>query len=140
MTWFLWIIAACSFVMGEIVTMGQFLAPFALAAALAAVIAGLGAGLVPSFVSFAIASVFLLVVIRPLVVSHRRVPMVVRTGAARLTGARAVVLERIASNQAGSVRIGGEAWAASAYGDEILEAGAAVTVIEIRGATAWVTE
>jgi membrane protein implicated in regulation of membrane protease activity len=55
------------------VTMGLFFAPFAFGAALAAMVAAVGAGLVPSFVSFAIASALFLLAIRPFVVSHRRV-------------------------------------------------------------------
>jgi membrane protein implicated in regulation of membrane protease activity len=66
--------------------------------------------------------------------------MALRTGTAALIGVHAVVLERIASEHAGAGRIGGEAWTARAYGEEVIEAGTTVTVIEIRGATAWVTE
>jgi membrane protein implicated in regulation of membrane protease activity len=51
------------------------------------------------------------------------------------------VLERIANEHPGTVRIGGEVWTARAYGeDEVIEAGEVVDVIEIRGATALVTE
>ncbi len=140
MTWLLWIIAAGVFGMAEMVSMGLFLAPFALGAAIAAGVAGVGGGLVPTLVAFAVASALFLFAIRPLVLSHRRVPMTVRTGTAALIGVRAMVLQRIVSEQAGAVRIGGEAWTARAYGEEVIEAGTTVTVIEIRGATAWVTE
>jgi membrane protein implicated in regulation of membrane protease activity len=140
MTWLLWIIASCVFAIAEMVTMGLFLAPFALGAAVAATIAGIGGGLVPTLVSFAVTSALVLFTIRPLVLSHRRLPIALRTGTAALIGARAAVTERIAESHAGSVRIGGEVWTARAYGEEVIEAGTTVTVIEIRGATAWVTE
>ena len=140
MTWLLWIIAACVFGMAEMVSMGLFLAPFALGAAIAAAIAGIGGGLVLTLVSFAVASALVLFTIRPLVLSRRRVPIALRTGTAALIGAHAVVIERIAESHAGSVRIGGEAWTARAYGEEVIEVGTTVTVIEIRGASAWVTE
>jgi membrane protein implicated in regulation of membrane protease activity len=53
-----------------------------------------------------------------------------------------VVLQRIANAEGvGAVKLAGEIWSARAYDeDEILEAGEKVQVIEIRGATALVTE
>jgi membrane protein implicated in regulation of membrane protease activity len=57
---------------------------------------------------------------------------------AALTGARAVVLERVDSEH-GLVKLAGEVWTARAYDpDNVLEPGAGVDVIEIRGATAYV--
>jgi membrane protein implicated in regulation of membrane protease activity len=52
------------------------------------------------------------------------------------------VLARIANHEAvGCVRIDGEVWTARAYDeDQIIEAGTDVEVVEIRGATALVTE
>jgi membrane protein implicated in regulation of membrane protease activity len=63
-------------------------------------------------------------------------PHAIRTGAAALVGARAVVLRRVDS-QGGLVRIGGEEWSARAYvPDQVLEPGVQVEVAEIQGATA----
>ena len=53
------------------------------------------------------------------------------------------MLERIANDEAvGCVKIdNGEVWTARAYDeDEVIDAGARVEVVEIRGATALVTE
>ena len=52
------------------------------------------------------------------------------------------MVERIANLEGvGCVRIDGEVWTARSYDeDEIFEAGTRVQVVEIRGATALVTE
>ena len=57
-------------------------------------------------------------------------------------GKQATVLERIANGEGvGCVRLDGEVWTARAYDDdETFEAGTRVQVIEIRGATALVSE
>lgn len=139
--WLIWIAAAGVLGVAELLSMGLFLAPFALGAAIAGLVAASGAGFLVSLASFAAGALLFLFMVRPLVLSHRKMPARVRTGTAALVGARAVVLERIACHEAGSVRIAGEVWTARGYGeDEVIEAGTIVYVIEIRGATALVTE
>jgi membrane protein implicated in regulation of membrane protease activity len=140
--WVLWLIAAAIFGVGEILTLGFFLAPFALGALAAAVIAAIGAGTVVSWVVFLVVSVVLLAALRPVARSHRSQPPQLRTGTAALVGRPAMVVERIANDEGvGSVRIDGEMWTARAYDDdEIIEAGKRVHVMEIRGATALVAE
>jgi membrane protein implicated in regulation of membrane protease activity len=140
--WVLWIIAACALAVGEMTTMSFYLAPFAGGALLAALFAAVGAGLGLSAGVFLVASILLLTVVRPIARSHLRTPAQLRTGTAALVGSNAVVLERIANHEAvGCVRIGGEVWTARAYDeDEVIEEGARVQVVEIRGATALVSE
>jgi membrane protein implicated in regulation of membrane protease activity len=141
MSWVIWIIAAVVLAVGEMLTMGLFLAPFAAGALLAALVAAVGGGLVISWVVFVITSLLLLLVVRPIARSHRRTPAPLRTGTAALVGNRAVVLERIANDEAvGCVRLdNGEVWTARAYDeDRIFDIGERVEVVEIRGATALV--
>jgi len=140
--WVLWIIAACILAAGEMATLGFFLAPFAGGALLAALAAAVGAGAVVSWAVFLVASVLALTVLRPLARSHRRMPPQIRTGTAALVGRGAVVLERIANHEGvGSVKIDGEVWTARAYEeDQVIEAGRRVQVMDIRGATALVSE
>ena len=59
-----------------------------------------------------------------------------------LIGKRAIVLERIANDEGvGCVKIEGEVWTARAYDeDDVYDVGQRVEVVEIRGATALVTE
>jgi len=140
--WLVWLILAVIFGVGEIATLGFFLAPFAGGAAVAAVVSAAGAGMVPSLAVFLLISVLLLLALRPLARSHRRMPPQIRTGTAALVGKDATVVERIANSEgAGCVRIDGEVWTARSYSeDEVYEAGTRVQVIEIRGATALVTD
>jgi membrane protein implicated in regulation of membrane protease activity len=140
--WLLWLILAVVFGVGEIVTLGFFLAPVAGGAAVAAVVSAAGAPFVAALAVFLVVSVVLLAALRPLARSHRRMPPQIRTGTAALVGKSATVLERIANSEGvGCVRIDGEIWTARAYMDEeTYEAGTRVQVVEIRGATALVTD
>jgi membrane protein implicated in regulation of membrane protease activity len=140
--WVIWLIAAVVFGVGEIATLGFFLAPFAIGAALAAIVSAVGGGDIVSWIVFLVASVTALGALRPIARSHRRQPAQLRTGTAALVGRTAVVLERIANDEdVGCVRLEGERWRARAYDDdEVFSEGARVQVVEIRGATALVTE
>jgi membrane protein implicated in regulation of membrane protease activity len=140
--WLLWLIVAVIFGIGEIATLGFFLAPFAGGAAVAAVVSAAGMPFVGSLAVFLVVSVILLAALRPVARSHRRMPPQIRTGTAALVGRNATVLERIANSEdVGCVRIDGEVWTARAYmDDETYEPGARVQVVEIRGATALVTD
>jgi len=138
--WVFWLIAAAVFGVGEIATLGFFLAPFAIGALVAAVISAVGAGDVIAFVVFLAVSVAALAALRPIARSHRRQPPALRTGTAALVGRTATVVERI-EGDTGCVRLEGEIWRARAFDDdEVIEPGAKVQVIEIRGVTAVVAQ
>jgi len=140
--WVIWLIAAAIFGAGEIATLGFFLAPFAGGALIAALVAAAGAGTLVSWVAFLVVSVILLAALRPIARSHRRQPPQLRTGTAALVGQSAIVVERISNDEGvGCIRIDGEIWTARAYDeDEVFDAGARVQVLQIRGATALVSE
>src|SRR5437763_3462934 len=104
--WVLWILVGCVLAVGEMLTMGFFLAPFAAGAFLAALVDAVGAGLVVSWSVFLITALLLLLVVRPIARSHRRMPAALRTGTAALIGRRGVVVERIVNHEAvGAIRI-----------------------------------
>jgi membrane protein implicated in regulation of membrane protease activity len=140
--WVIWLIVAAGAGIGEMLTMGFYLAPFSIAAALAAIVDGAGAGGVAAWIAFVVVSLLSLFVLRPLARSHIRQPPQMRTGAAALVGKQAVVLERIANHEGvGCVKIGGEVWTARALDDDrVIEKGTRVDVIDIKGATALVSE
>jgi membrane protein implicated in regulation of membrane protease activity len=140
--WVIWLIAAVVFAVGEIATLGFFLAPFAGGALLAAIVAAAGAGTGISLAVFLLVSIALLAALRPLARSHRRMPAQLRTGTAALVGRTAMVTERISNDEdTGCVKLEGETWTARSYDeDAVFEPGKRVHVIEIRGATALVTE
>jgi membrane protein implicated in regulation of membrane protease activity len=139
--WLAWSIAAVALVIGEILTPGLFfLGPVAIAAVAGAVASLLGAPLWLQLIVFAGSSFASLGLLRPIARRHLSMPHAIRTGAAALVGAPAVVLQRVDSN-GGRVRIGGEEWSARAYmPDQVLEPGVQVEVAEISGATALVYE
>jgi membrane protein implicated in regulation of membrane protease activity len=138
----LWILAGCAFGVGELLTTGFFLAPFAIGALVAALVAAIGGPAVLAWITFIVVSLLMLWVVRPIARAHVRTPPQLRTGAAALVGRNAIVLERIANREAvGCVRVDGEVWTARAYDeDQVIEAGADVQIVEIRGATALVSE
>jgi membrane protein implicated in regulation of membrane protease activity len=138
--WVIWLIVAVVFGVGEIATLGFFLAPFAGGALVAAVVSGAGAGAIASWAAFLVVSLVLLAALRPVAVRHLRQAPQLRTGTAALVGRNGTVVERVTSDE-GCVRIEGEIWTARPYDeDEVFEPGTRVQVLEIRGATALVAE
>jgi len=139
--WLAWSIAAVLLAAGEVFTPGLFfLGPVALAAVAGAVAAAIGAAVWLQLVIFIAGSLASLGLLRPIARAHLRMPAAIRTGAAALEGAHAVVLQRV-DRDGGRVRIGGEEWSARAYmPDQVIEAGTQVEVVKIEGATALVYE
>jgi membrane protein implicated in regulation of membrane protease activity len=138
--WVLWLIAAAILGVGEVATTGLFLGPFAGGALVAALVSALGAGAIISWALFLAVSVVLLAALRPIAIAHRRQPAALRTGTAALVGRTATVVERIDADE-GCVKLDGEIWRARSYTeDEVIEPGARVHVIEIRGVTALVAQ
>jgi membrane protein implicated in regulation of membrane protease activity len=139
--WLAWSIAAALLAVGEIFTPGLFfLGPVALAAVAGAVAAAVGVAVWLQLVIFIAGSLASLGLLRPVARAHLRMPAAIRTGAAALEGAHAVVLQRV-DRDGGRVRIGGEEWSARAYmPDQVIEPGTHVEVMKIEGATALVYE
>jgi membrane protein implicated in regulation of membrane protease activity len=140
--WVLWLIAAVVFAVAEVLNLSFFLFPFAIGAAGAAVVDLAGGGAALSWAVFAILTAASFAVVRPIAKRHLHVPPQIRTGTAALVGQTAVVLERIDNDAGlGRVRLEGEIWTARAYDDDrVIEPGARVHVMEIRGATALVSD
>jgi membrane protein implicated in regulation of membrane protease activity len=140
--WVLWLVAAVVFAVAEIVNTSFYLFPFSIGAAGAALVALLGAGTPVAIVVFAVLTAVSFGVLRPIARRHLQTPPEIRTGTAALVGRTAIVLERIANDEAvGCVRLDGEVWTARSYDDDqTFEPGTRVHVMEIRGATALVTD
>jgi membrane protein implicated in regulation of membrane protease activity len=140
--WVIWVIAAVVLAIGEMATLGFFLAPFAGGAAVAAVMSALGAGATIEWAAFLVVSVVLLAALRPIAREHQRTRGKVKMNTAALVGQTAMVVERIANNEGvGCVKLDGEIWTARAFDDdEVIEPGTKVHVLEIRGATALVSQ
>ncbi len=142
MDWVLWVLVACAFGVGEMLTNGFFLAPFAVGGILAAVTEGAISSEPAALLVFIVASFLTLGIVRPIARRHLQSGPGIRTGSAALVGKQALVLERIANDEGvGCVWIDGEVWTARAFDDdEVIEPGKRVQVLAIKGATALVSE
>jgi membrane protein implicated in regulation of membrane protease activity len=140
--WMIWILLAVLLAAGEVMSMGFFLAPFAVGALVAALAELAGANAALSIIVFLVMSGLLFGFVRPIARRHLRTPAQLRTGTAALIGQTATVTERVDNDaQTGSVKLEGELWTARSWDDdEVIEAGRRVHVVEIRGATALVSE
>ena len=138
--WVWWMIAAGVLAVGELFTLSFFLGPIAVAAVAAAIVSLVGAGLGIQWIVFIAVSLASLAVLRPIARRHLRTPAQIRTGTAALVGSRAVVLDRV-DGEGGQVKIGGEVWSARSFDeDHVFEEGARVEVLQIKGATALVSD
>ena len=137
--WIAWVIVSVLLAIGEIFTPGLFfLGPVAVAAVAATITAAVGGPVWLQIAVFAAGSLASLAVLRPIAKQHLKMPHAIRTGAAALEGARAVVLQRVDS-RGGRVKIGGEEWSARSYvSDEAFDVGTEVEIAQIQGATALV--
>ena len=139
--WVIWAIAAVALLVGEVVTPGLFfLGPVSLAAVAALVVSIAGGGPAVQLIVFILGAVASVAILRPIARRHVRMPHAQRTGVAALSGAPALVLERVDAHS-GLVKLRGETWSARAYAPgDVIEPGRTVQVVEIEGATALVQE
>jgi membrane protein implicated in regulation of membrane protease activity len=138
--WAIWMIVATALVGVEVFSLTFLFGPLAVAALLAALVAGLGLGPAFQIAVFAGAAIASLAVLRPIAIAHIRTAIPARSGTAALVGQTAVVLEPVDAN-GGQIKLGGEVWSARSYdGDRVFEPGQRVSVLEIRGATALISD
>lgn len=137
--WVWWIVAAGILAVAEVLTGGSLvLLMLAGGAAAGGVAAALNAPPALAVGVFAVVSVALLGLVRPVARRHMRVGRESRTNVAALVGAEAVVLEAVDGND-GRIKLAGEVWSARAYdGHSMFEPGTRVQVLQIEGATALV--
>ncbi|WP_320669966.1 NfeD family protein [Patulibacter defluvii] len=139
--WIVWLLIAVGFGVAEALTLSLFLAPFAAGAAGATIVAGAGGDLAPQVVVFAVVTAVCMLLFRPIARRHLRQPSTTRTGTAALIGRTALVLQPLTGPEgAGQIRLEGEVWTARTEDGAEIPAGHTVTVLEIRGATAIVTD
>jgi membrane protein implicated in regulation of membrane protease activity len=140
--WVIWLIVAVVFAVAEAVNLSFYLFPFAIGAAGAAVVGLAGGEAAVEWITFAVLTAVSFTVVRPIARRHISMPPQLRTGTAALIGRTGIVTERIVNDDGlGKVRIEGEVWTARAYDeDQVIEAGTRVHVMEIKGATALVSD
>ena len=138
--WVFWVLLAVILAAGEVMSLSFFLAPFAVGALPGAAAELAGAIAAVAVIVFLLSSGLLFGLVRPIARRHVRMPMQLRTGTAALVGKTAVATARI-DGDSGAIKLDGEIWTARSYdGDEVIEAGRRVHVVEINGATALVSE
>jgi membrane protein implicated in regulation of membrane protease activity len=136
--WEAWLALAITLSVAELFSLNLMLLMLA-GGALVGMVAGLiGLPVAVQILGAVAASVGMLVLVRPSIIKRLHTGPELRLGHAALVGRQGVVVNEVTA-QGGQIRIGGELWTARPYDDtEVIEAGAAVDVFEIRGATAMV--
>lgn len=136
--WWIWMVLAALFLIGEIFTAGFFLIFLSVGAAAAGILALLEIGREAQFIVFIIVSGILFVFGRRFAdrVTEKQPPGI---GADRFIGQEGVVLESIDNNSnSGNVRIGQDEWRAISESGEIIQEGTHVEVTKINGTRAVV--
>ena len=133
--WHAWIIAGVVLLIVELVTPGFVMACFGVACLVAGAVSAFGVGLGWELAVFSVASLALLVGIRPIVARHFA-PRGggLKTNVDALVGKRGLVTEAIdPARGAGRVSVGGDDWMASPEADAPIAEGAQVTVVRVEG-------
>lgn len=129
-----WFIAAAVLAVGEMLTAGFFLLPFAAGAVASGILALAGIGVAIQLIIFVVVSLLSLYLLQRFArkdIHGELLPV----GAARYIGASALVTKTINRVRGeGMVRMGTESWRATTDGDAEIPVGTEVRVIEVRGA------
>ncbi|MHA7282863.1 NfeD family protein [Arthrobacter sp. TMS2-4] len=137
-SWVLWLVLFLGLAVVETLTLDLLFIMLAVGAMAALVADSMGAGLVLQIVVFAVVSLLMILLVRPVAVRHlKRGPADQLNNIDRLVGAAAVALEPVTAHS-GTVKIGGDTWTARSADGASLPAGARLAVARIDGATAVV--
>jgi len=137
--WETWLLIAVTLGVLELLSTDLILIMLAGGALVGMLVALFGGPLALQMILALAAAVGLLALLRPGMVHRLHSGPTLRTGADALIGERAFVLEPLSHTSPGRVKIGGDVWTAKPYDeDDLIEAGAAVDVVSIKGAIAYV--
>jgi len=138
--WSIWSAAAIVFFIVELFTTSAIFLCFGVSALLVAAVTLLGGGLQIQLFIFAVASVILFFLLKPLVVkylysSRERL----ETNVYALIGKTGIVIERIAPDEnKGRVKVGGDDWRAVSAEDKVFEVGEKVIVVRVESNVVYV--
>lgn len=134
----IWLGLMILFGIGEMLTAGFFLLPFAIGAAVAAILAVVGVSVAIQMLVFIVVSILALWGFQRFAKSDKE-PLY-PVGVKRYEGALAIVLEDVdVANATGMVRMADEEWRATTEWDWVIETGTTVRVVEVRGTRLVVT-
>ena len=137
--WYVWLILAGIFVIGEVLTSGFLIFWFSLGSLIAMVVSFFIPDVIVQTTVFLISSVILILATKPLVKKFANIDTV-KTNAQSIIGKKGLVTKDINSIKAtGQVKIEGELWSAVGLNDMDISKGTEVKVIEIKGVKVIVT-
>ena len=137
--WYVWLILAGIFVIGEVLTSGFLIFWFSLGSLIAMVVSFFIPDVIVQTTVFLISSVILILATKPLVKRFANIDTV-KTNAQSIIGKKGLVTKDINSIKAtGQVKIDGELWSAVGLNDMDISKGTEVKVIEIKGVKVIVT-
>jgi membrane protein implicated in regulation of membrane protease activity len=128
----IWLGIAVVLGVGEMVTSGFFMLPFAIGAGVAAILAWLDVALAVQLIAFIVISVGALVALRRFARSDHQPTYSV--GATRFVDATGMVVDAVdPMTGRGQVRLDSETWGAITATGTVIEPGTPVRVVEVRG-------
>ena len=137
--WYIWLILAGVFVIGEVLTSGFLIFWFGLAALIAMAVSFVTDNIIIQTTVFLISSVILILATKPLVKKFAKVETT-KTNAFSLIDKRGIVTKDISSiNSTGQVKVEGELWSATGENDVEISKGTEVKIKEIKGVKLIVT-
>lgn len=137
--WYVWLILAGIFVIGEVITSGFLIFWFSLGSLIAMVVSFFVPDIIVQTTVFLISSVILILATKPLVKKFANIDTI-KTNAQSIIGKKGLVTKEINSIKAtGQVKIEGELWSAIGKDDMDIPKGTEVEVNEIKGVKVIVT-
>ena len=137
--WYVWLILAGVFVIGEVLTSGFLIFWLALGSLIAMAVSFLTDSIIIQTTVFLISSVILILATKPLVKKFANTETV-KTNVSSIIGKKGLVTKDINSiNSTGQVKIDGELWSAIGENDMEISKGTEVEVVEIKGVKVIVT-
>lgn len=136
--WLVWLIVAGILAAAEATSLTFVLVMFAGGALAGSITAAIGAPVLLQVIVAIVATVALMVGVRPVARRHLTSAPESTTGSDALVGQEAIVLSEVTAHD-GRVRLNGSEWSARAYDQQqVVAAGTVVRVMNITGATAVV--
>ncbi len=137
--WYVWLILAGVFVIGEVLTSGFLIFWLSLGSLIAMVVSFFTDNIIIQTTVFLISSVILILATKPLVKKFANIETV-KTNVQSIIGKKGIVTKDINSiHSTGQVKIEGELWSAIGINDMDIPEGTEVEVNEIKGVKVIVT-
>jgi membrane protein implicated in regulation of membrane protease activity len=135
----LWLIAGVVLAIAELFTLDFVLIMLAGGAFAAALVGLLSGSVLLEVIAFTVVSALGMGAVRPAIKRRLHTNAEKRSmGIEAFEGAEALVIEQVAEGR-GMIRVGGELWQARPYdATQVIDAGAQVRIVEVKGATALV--